>query len=180
MAALPDPVPTLQGDGLAIYKDIRDRLAAKGVDHLGPYLPLLHHPELAKYIERLGYYYKYEAKLPRDVYQFVVLCMAKRSGVAFIWADHVAAARAAGLPSSLIDAIDKGETAFPAPYDLVSQITAEAFAFRSIPQDLQNRCIDRFGTEGLLEIVTLCGFYTMIAMVNGCFDVPLPHQGSKS
>jgi len=174
---LPDPTPALQGEGRKIYDDIRTRLAAKGVDHLGPYLPLLNHPELAKYIERLGYYYKYEAKLPRDVYQFVVLCMAKRSGVAFIWANHIAAARAAGLPQAIIDAIDKGDTAFPEPFDLVSGIATEAFAYRSIPQDPQDRCIERFGTEGLLEIVTLCGFYTMIAMVNACFDVPLPHQG---
>jgi hypothetical protein len=27
---------------------------------------------------------------------------------------------------------------------------------------------------GLLEIVTLCGFYGLIGMVNVCFDVPLP------
>ena len=179
MAALPDPVPELHGEGRQIYDEIRDRLASKGVDHLGPYVPLLHHPELAKYIERLGYYYKYEATLPRDVYQFVVLSMAKRSGVAFIWADHVAAARAAGLPESIIDAIDKGDTAFAQPFGLVNQIAAEAFAYRSIPQDLQDRCIDRLGTKGLLEIVTLCGFYTMIAMVNGCFNVPLPEQGSN-
>jgi len=179
MAALPDPVPMLRGEGRKIYDDIRTRLAAKGVDHLGPYVPLLHHPELAKDIERLGYYYKYEATLPRDIYQFVVLSMAKRSGVAFIWADHVAAARAAGLPESIIDAIDKGDTAFSEPFDLVHGIAAEAFAYRSIPERLQDRCIERFGTKGLVEIVTLCGFYTMIAMVNACFDVPLPNQGSN-
>ena len=28
--------------------------------------------------------------------------------------------------------------------------------------------------HGFLEIVTLCGFYTMIGMVNACLDVPLP------
>ncbi len=93
MAALPDPTATLTGEGRAIYEDILARRRAKGVDHLGPYIPLLNHPQLAKLIEQLGYYYKFESALPRDLYQFVVLLSAKRSGVAFEWADHIASER---------------------------------------------------------------------------------------
>ena len=177
MAALPDPTATLTGEGRRIYEHIKARLAARGVDHLGPYLPLLHHPELARDIEELGYYYKFEAELPRDVYQFIVLTFARRSGVTFIWEDHVAAARKAGLPEAVIDAIRLGAATFAAPYDLVAETTGYAFACRSIPEALQNEVIAKFGVKGLIEIVTLCGFYTMIGMVNGCFDVPLPTSG---
>lgn len=176
MAALPDPTSTLTGEGRSIYEDILVRRRAKGVDHLGPYIPLLNHPELAKLIEQLGWYYKYESKLPREVYQFVVLVLAKRSGVAFVWADHVAAARAAGLDAALIEAIAAGSTGFPDPFDAVAALTGCAFAFRSIPPDLQDKAVARFGVDGLIEIVTLCGYYTMMAMVNGCFDVQLPHR----
>ncbi len=79
MATLPDPTATLTGDNRTIYEDILMRRKAKGVDHLGPYIPLLNHPRLAKLIEQLGYYYKYESTLPREIYQFVVLILAKRS-----------------------------------------------------------------------------------------------------
>ena len=82
MAALPDPTATLTGEARAIFEDIQARRRGKGVDHLGPYIPLLNHPELARLIEKLGYFYKYESALPRDVYQFIVLLSAKRSGVA--------------------------------------------------------------------------------------------------
>jgi 4-carboxymuconolactone decarboxylase len=174
MAALPDPTPTLAGEGRAIYEDILARRKAKGVDHLGPYIPLLNHPELARLIEQLGYYYKYESRLPRDVYQFVVLVLAKRSGVAFVWADHVASARAAGLPEDVIRGIEAGAEEFAAPLDMVHRLTDCAFAYRSIPSALQDAAIARFGLHGLIEIVTLCGFYALVAMVNGCFDVPLP------
>lgn len=179
MAALPDPTARLTGAARAIYEDMLARRKAEGVDHLGPYIPLLNHPELAKRIEALGYYYKYEAVLPRDVYQFVVLIIAKRSGVAFVWDDHVASARAAGLAEALIDAIAKDSGTFAAPFDLVHQLTDCAFAFRSIPSALQDAAIARFGIEGLIEIVTLCGFYTLMAMVNGCFDVPIPQRGGQ-
>ncbi|MEP9347684.1 carboxymuconolactone decarboxylase [Xanthobacter sp. KR7-225] len=179
MAALPDPTATLTGTGRAIYEDILARRAAKGVHYLGPYIPLLNHPELAKLIEQLGWFYKYESRLPRDVYQFVVLILAKRSKVAFVWDDHLAAARAAGLPEAITRKVAENERNFPRPFDTVDQVTDCAFAFQSIPQALQDEAIAAFGVAGLLEIVTLCGFYSMMAMVNGCFDVPLPNPDTR-
>ena len=80
MASLPDPTTSLSGEALKVYQDIAARRSAKGVHHLGPYVPLLNDPELAKRIEHLGYYYKYMATLPRDVYQFIVLVFAKHCG----------------------------------------------------------------------------------------------------
>jgi 4-carboxymuconolactone decarboxylase len=174
MASLPDPTATLTGEGGAIYEDILARRKAKGVDHLGPYIPLLNHPELAKRIEALGYYLKYESTLPREVYQFIVLMVAKRSGVVFEWQDHIAAARSAGLSRAVIDSIPAGSASLPKPYDVAAETIDAAFAYRSIPEALQARAIERFGVPGLLEIVTLCGFYTLIGMVNACFDVPSP------
>jgi 4-carboxymuconolactone decarboxylase len=176
MASLPDPIESLQGDGRKIYEDILSRRSAKGVHHLGPYVPLLNHPDLARRIEQLGYYYKYEATLPRDVYQFIVLRFAKRADIAFEWADHVAPARAAGLSDDLIAEIAVGQTEYAEPYQMVSACMDCALAYRSIPQGVQETVIGRFGISGLLEIVTLCGFYGLIGMINTCFDVPLPEQ----
>ena len=51
-----------------------------------------------------------------------------------------------------------------------------ALHYQSIPQPLQDEIIKAFGIPGLLEIVTLCGFYGLIGMVNVCFDVPLPPE----
>lgn len=103
-----------------------------------------------------------------------MLTIAKRSGVAFVWEDHVAAARSAGLDESVIHSIAAGAESFPAPFGVVAETIGVAFAYRSIPTALQASVIESFGVQGLIEIVTLCGFYTLTAMVNVCFDVPLP------
>jgi len=179
MASLPDPIPTLSGEGRAIYEDILKRRAAKGVHHLGPYVPLLNHPELAKRIEQLGYYYKYQATLPRDVYQFLVLVFSKHAGIAFEWADHIEAARMSGLSDDIISAIAAGTNTFPEPYKSVRTCMACALDYKSIPQPLQDEIVRRFGVTGLIEIVTLCGFYGLIGMINVCFDVPLPGGAPK-
>ncbi len=174
MASLPDPTKMLTGEGRKIYEDISARRAAKGVHDLGPYVPLLNHPQLAKRIEQVGYYYKYEATLPRNIYQFVVLVFSELSGIAFEWADHIAAARAAGLSDEIIADIAQGKTTFPEPYGSVRACMSCALEYKSIPQQLQHEIIGAFGIPGLLEIVTLCGFYGLIGMVNVCFNVPLP------
>lgn len=174
MVSLPDPIPGLAGANKEIYDDIVRRRAAKGVHHLGPYVPLLNYPELAKYIERLGYFYKYESELPEDLYQFVVLEIARKSGVEFVWRDHIDAASKAGVPNSVIEAIKAGDEQLEQPYQLVRDVMDWAFCFKSIPKDLQDRAVAKLGVHGLLEIVTLCGFYTLVGMVNACFDVPLP------
>ncbi len=178
MATLPDPTIALTGTARQIYEDILARRAAKGVHHLGPYIPLLNHPELAKRVEQLGYYYKYESTLPRDVYQFIVLVFSKHADIAFEWADHIAAARAAGLSDEIIADIADGRTEFPAPYGNVRACMDCALGYKSIPQELQDKLIAAFGIPGLIEIVTLCGFYGLIGMINVCFDVPLPGKAS--
>ena len=177
MASLPDPIPALAGSDKEIYEDILRRRAAKGVDHLGPYVPLLNYPELTKYIERLGYFYKYESVLPGHLYQFIVLEIARQSGVEFVWRDHIDAARKAGVPDGVIAAIKDGADTLDQPYQLIRDIMDWAFRFKSIPQDLQDQAIAEFGVRGFIEIVTLCGFYTLVGMVNACFDVP-PPKGS--
>ena len=180
MASLPDPRPALSGTDKKIYEDIVARRAAKGVHHLGPYVPLLNHPELAKRIERLGFFYKYESELPPDIYQFVVLEVGRQSGVEFVWRDHLEKARAAGVPDGVIEAIASGKGDLDEPYRLVRALMDWAFAFKSIPKDLQDEVIAKFGLHGHLEIVTLCGFYTSIGMINACFDVPLPKTGDHA
>lgn len=174
MGSLPDPTPGLTGADKEIYDDIVRRRAAKGVHHLGPYVPLLNYPELAKHIERLGYFYKYESDLPGHLYQFTVLEIARKSGVEFVWRDHIDAARKAGVPDSVIDAIEDGGDNLEQPYQIVRDVMDWAFRFKSIPKDLQDRAIAELGTHGFIELVTLCGFYTLVGMVNSCFDVPLP------
>ncbi len=174
MASLPDPTPGLTGADKEIYDDIVRRRAAKGVHHLGPYVPLLNYPELAKHMERLGYFYKYESDLPGHLYQFTVLEIARKSGVEFVWRDHIDAARKAGVPDSVIDAIEAGADNLEQHYQIVRDVMDWAFRFKSIPKDLQDRAIAELGTHGFIELVTLCGFYTLVGMVNSCFDVPLP------
>ena len=97
--------------------------------------------------------------------------------MAFEWVDHLAPARAAGLSDKLIEAILKSDRAsIPHPYSLILDTIDVVLEFKSIPENIQNEMIELYGVQGLLEVVTLCGFYQMVGEITQAFDVPLPEH----
>jgi len=156
-----------------------DLIAAKrrahGEQFGGPYLALFNHPALAERIEALGYFLKFEGVLPRTAYQFIVLSVARATGAAFEWHDHVKHALSEGLPQSLVDGIaDRSSAILPHPYGLLRDILANTMAWRAVPEALQIQAAAEWGKEGLVEIVVLSGFYQMFAAINQGFDIHPP------
>ncbi|MGD9543812.1 MAG: carboxymuconolactone decarboxylase [Methylocystis sp.] len=177
MAQLPFDPSTLSPADRARYDRMVDRRKAQGAGFGGPYAALMNHPQLCEKIEDLGYYLKFQGHLPRDVYQFVVLFVSRRTGAAFEWVDHIHHAEAAGVPSSLIGALQRGEDLGPVaapPYDFVVQALESTLSWKNIPQPVQDKAIKAFGVEGFVELVVLSGFYQMFSSINEGFDVALP------
>jgi 4-carboxymuconolactone decarboxylase len=180
MSRLPDLTRELTGKAKDIYDNMLAKRKAQGTGLRGLYIPLMNHPELAQHIEQLGYYLKFDGKLRRDAYQFIVLSMARRIGVAFEWEDHLTPAREAGLSDSLIESILKSDRAsIPHPYSVIFDIMDVVLEFKSIPESLQNEMIQLYGVQGVLEVVTLCGFYQTVGEITQAFDVPLPESAAK-
>jgi len=177
VAQLPFDPATLSAADRALYDRMAERRRSQGAPFGGPYAALMNHPQLCARVEDLGYYLKFEGHLPRDVYQAVVLTVARRTGAAFEWADHEAAARAAGVPDAVIEAIredEAGPDVLPAPYDAAQAVLVATLAWQDIPGDVQAAAIERFGMRGFIEIVVLSGFYQMLAAVNRGFAIAPP------
>lgn len=162
----------LPAAGRALFAAISAKRAARG-EHLGgPYIALLNHPQLARCVEELGFFLKFEGVLPRPAYQFIVLSVAKATGAAFEWQDHVQRAMAAGLSQNVIHRIGAPQaSALPAPYALLRAIVEKTIAWQPIPDDLQDRAVAQWGVEGLVEIVVVSGFYQMFAAINQGFNI---------
>jgi 4-carboxymuconolactone decarboxylase len=175
MTMLPTDPSKLPAAGRALFAAISAKRKACGENFGGPYIALLNHPELARRIEELGFFLKFEGVLPRSCYQFIVLSVAKATGTAFEWDDHVQHALAAGLFQDVIDSIGAGQAeTLPHPYSLLRAILAKTMAWQPVPDDLQARALTQWGTEGLVEIVVVSGFYQMFAAINQGFGIKTP------
>src|SRR5262245_56825079 len=171
---------TLPAEAKALYGQMAARRNARGEHFGGPYIALLNHPELARRIEELGFFLKFEGTLPRLIYQFIVLTIARATGADYEWHDHIAHSRAAGPPADVIDCIDSGRTAAPPhPYALVHAILTKTTAWQVVPDDLQAQAVAQWGKQGLVEIVVLSGFYQMFAAINQGFGIGMPEAGGQ-
>jgi hypothetical protein len=110
MTALAMDPAQLPPTGRALFAEMAAKRKARGEGFGGPYIALLNHPELARRIEELGFFLKFEGVLPRPIYQFIVLSVAQATGAAFEWHDHVEHALAAGLARVVVDRIANGQT----------------------------------------------------------------------
>src|SRR3979409_251028 len=137
---------TLPSDAQALYEKMAARRKAYGEHFGGPYLALLNHPELARRIEELGFFLKFEGALPRTIYQFIVLSIARATGADFEWQDHIAHARGAGPPPEVLDCIGASSAAaLPKPYALAHAILAKTTAWQVVPDDLQADAVAQWG-----------------------------------
>ena len=179
MASLPfDPEKASPGDR-AIYEKLKAHRAAVGAPFTGPYLALMNHPVLAEKIEALGYFLKFEGALPHEIYQFVVLSVARTCGASFEWVDHVDHARAAGVPEAVIEDIrTQSEASLPDPYATAAPVVRAALSWQDVPSDAQATAIAKFGMKGFVELVVVTGFYQMFSAINEGFAVR-PPPGSK-
>jgi 4-carboxymuconolactone decarboxylase len=176
MAVLPMDPSRLPAAGQALFGALSAKRKARGEEFGGPYLALLSHPELARRIEELGFFLKFEGVLPRPVYQFIVLSVAQASA-AFEWHDHVEHARAAGLSEDVIDAIANCQAAaLPRPYAPLHAILTKTMAWQPVPDDLQERAVCEWGTQGLIEIIVLSGLYQMFAAINEGLSIKPPDR----
>ncbi len=74
----------------------------------GPFLALLHNPELARRLQEVGEYLRFQTGLPDRLVELVILVTARHYACQFEWYAHERLARKAGLPDPVIAAIAAG------------------------------------------------------------------------
>ena len=145
----------------------------------GPFIPLLHAPELAHRVHRLGEYLRFESSLPKDVLECAIITVARRWRSHFEWKIHAPLALAAGIPSSVIQVLEKDGSidSLPDVYKLVVRFCREALSSGNVSESDFAGAKALFGLNGVLELLTVCGYYSTLAMylnAAGISDEGLP------
>ena len=142
----------------------------------GPYIALIHHPALAAKLQELGELLRWKGKLPKPLLELAVLVTARRWTCQHEWLMHEKLAREAGLDPDIISAISQRVIPNAAPPEeaLVYAFCAEAHASGRVSDATFDAVKSRFGLEGALELLVICGYYSLMAMVLNTAGMPLP------
>ncbi|MDM4719352.1 carboxymuconolactone decarboxylase family protein [Micromonospora sp. WMMA1363] len=177
MATLPDPTERLRGDDRAAYERMADaRAHADGRATLGDvYVRMFNNPGVAVKVGALGEHLRFHATLPDDVRELVILRFARRCGLSYEWSHHQRPARLAGVSPTTIDRLASGEIPddLPDATRAALEVVDAVVAARPVPGDVQDRFVAAHGTAGIVEVVALCGLYSLMGYMVTAFEIPL-------
>lgn len=142
----------------------------------GPLAIWLHRPELAEAAQALGAYCRYGSSLEPRLSELAILTMATVWQSEFEWWAHKPIALKAGLAPEIVEALRTNQVpAFAAAdEEIVYKVVTTLSRERRISDELYQDAATILGDGRLVDLVGLCGYYTLISMTINVFEIGLP------
>jgi 4-carboxymuconolactone decarboxylase len=148
----------------------------------GPYNAWLAAPDLGLLLRDLGTTLRSGTSLDRRLEETAILTVVAfyRAEYAF-WA-HARMARRHGVADDVVDAIRIGAAPSSAPDDerLAHAVARQLVTSGTVDEETLAPVRDLLGERGAVELVVLCGFYSLVSFTLNAFDVPLPPGASPA
>jgi 4-carboxymuconolactone decarboxylase len=142
----------------------------------GPFELLIRAPEVCAHAAPLGEVLRWGTSLPDRLSELAIITTARFWRAQYEWFAHAPLAEKAGVPAAAIEAIRTGGTpAFTATDEaLVYKVCGEIFRTQRLSDATFADAIAAFGEQGLVEIISIIGYYTLIGNTLNVFQVGLP------
>jgi 4-carboxymuconolactone decarboxylase len=170
----------LDPDQRAVYDALADPpgrvgLAPDGSLH-GPFDAMLRAPRSGAALQSVGAALRYRSVLPERVRELATLQVAAHHRADFEWYAHAPLATAAGLPAALLEAIRTGAPVEPDdPAERAAAVAVtQLLATGDIDDDAWASAVGALGEAGAVELTTLVGYSSLLAMQMRVLRVPLP------
>jgi 4-carboxymuconolactone decarboxylase len=149
---------------------------ARGADITGPFIPLLRSPEVMTRARAMGDYLRFRSALPPRLSEFVILLTSRDWTQQYEWSVHYPSAIKAGLSPDLVNAISEGRRPARMSEDeeILYDVCAELQRARSVSDATYARAVAKFGEQGVIDTVSIVGYYSFLAMVLNTARTPVP------
>ena len=136
----------------------------------------IYSPELGARAQRLGEFCRFDTALGARLSEFAIIIVARIWTSHFEWFAHKRDALKAGLEIEIIDAIANREIPVlsDAKDQLVYDYTTTLNRDRNVSPELHARAVELLGERGVVELVGVLGYYTLVAMTLNAFEIGLP------
>jgi 4-carboxymuconolactone decarboxylase len=143
---------------------------------VGPFNAFVHAPDVGRHLTSLGRVLRFETSIERRLTEVAIITVGARWKAEFEWWAHARMARRHGVADAVVDAIGRGEE--PA-FELDDERTVYMIARQltetgRVEQDAYAAAQQILGDTGVVELVSLCGYYTLVSFLLNAFAVPLP------
>ncbi len=178
-------LPELRRDDLTVSgQAVWDLIVRTRGDHVvtdtdsmsGPFNAFVHAPDAGGPLAALGAALRFGSSIDRRLIELAVITVAGHWRAEFEWLAHARIAREAGVPDAAVDAIGRGEEPVFSAADerVVYAAVRELVTTGQLAEARYAAARELLGDTGTVELVALCGYYSLISFVLNAFDVPLP------
>ena len=187
---LPHPTPgELTDEQRAVYEEITGGPRGSGPFRLtdddgrlqGPFNAMLVNPRLGLTVQQLGADIRYRSTLDAREREIAILALAHLRDSDFEWYAHERVGVVVGMTQEELDTLDTGET--PASFSDRERIVLAATRALVTERDLDDATYAEaerlLGRTTLADLVTLVGYYDLLALSLRTWRVPLPHGESR-
>ena len=114
--------------------------------------------------------------MPDRLSELAIITTARFWRAQYEWFAHAPLAEKAGVPAAAVEVIRRGETPSFTQRDeaLVHQICTELFKTQRLADASFAEAVASLGETGLIEVIGIIGYYTMIGNTLNVFQVALP------
>lgn len=152
----------------------------------GPFIVTMNSsPDLATRIAHLGHYFHArgqgdESIVPIRVRSFISVIGSRALDAPYEWSAWVNWALDAGVPQETVDAVREGRTPsnLTAEDVLVTDFCSQLISGNHrVSETTYRAALERYGTQGLVELVVTLGYFALIALPLNAFEIEMsPEQ----
>ena len=177
-ASAQERMPPIAADKMtaAQKKAAEEFVAGRGAPVLGPFVPLLRSPEVFLRAKEMGDYLRFKTVLPPKLRELAILVTARQWTQQYEWSFHSTVAIEAGLNPEIIKAVAEGRRpkGMSDDEEIVHDFCIELHHNKGVSGATYARALAKFGEQGIIDLVSVNGYYTFLSMVMNVARTPPP------
>jgi len=150
--------------------------AVRKTDPTGPFAVMLRVPELMDLAFKWREHVQFRSVLDQRLTELAILVAARHWTQQYEWNAHYPLAIKAGLKPEIIAAVEEGRrpSRMAEDEEILYDLCTELQRNHGVSDATYSRALAKFGEEGIVEAVSLQGYYSLLAMLMNTARTPLP------
>jgi len=142
---------------------------------IGPFNAWVTAPTIGGRLAELGAALRFESSIERRLLEVAIITVGAHWKAEFEWWAHSRMALHYGVSADAVAAIAAGDEPALADDEAVVYAVARQLVHTGhVDGPAYDAAHQLLGDRGIVELVTLCGYYTLVSFSLNAFDVPLP------
>jgi len=168
----------LDDDGREVWDSITASRGSIVTDEgalMGPFNAWVTAPGIGGRLAELGAALRFQSSIERRLLEVAIITVGAHWKAEFEWWAHSRMALHHGVSQAAVDAIAAGTTPqLPEDERIVHAVARQLVEGARIDDATYSAARELLGDRGIVELVTLCGYYTLVSFSLNAFEVALP------